>query len=214
MEPQSSKPPGGATLRWRQFLVFARNFLRHPLTVGTFAPSSPFLVRRLMRTIDWSRVHTVVEYGPGVGTITTALLRRMHEDARLLVIESNGEFCEFMRRHIDDARLHVVHGSAEHVRAALADAGLGDADLVVSGIPFSTMPGEVRERVLDATSEALAEHGQFLVYQYTFSVLAHLEGRFRVVSQDTEWRNAWPMRLFLCEKSNATIEDGSTPFIT
>jgi phospholipid N-methyltransferase len=200
MDSTPSQPPGGATLRWRQFLVFARNFLRHPLTVGTFAPSSPFLVRRLMRDIDWQRTRIVVEYGPGVGTITTALLRRMHADARLVVIETNGEFCEFMRTHIDDPRLRVVHGSAENVVEALAQAGLDAADLVVSGIPFSTMPASVRERVLDATSVALAADGRFLVYQYTRSVLAHLEGRFRVVSQDTEWRNAWPMRLFLCEK--------------
>jgi phosphatidylethanolamine/phosphatidyl-N-methylethanolamine N-methyltransferase len=210
----SPKLPGGAALRGRQFLVFARNFLRHPLTVGTFAPSSPFLVRRLMRAIDWSRVRTVVEYGPGVGTITTALLRRMHEDARLLVIESNGEFCAFMQQHLDDPRLFVEHGSAEHVQESLAKAGLGGADLVVSGIPFSTMPGKVRARVLDATADALSAHGQFLVYQYTRSVLPHLEGRFRVVSQDTEWRNAWPMRLFLCEKSDAAVEDGDAPIVS
>ncbi len=201
MRTASTQSPGGAALRWRQFGVFARNFLRHPLTVGTFAPSSPFLVRRLLRDIDWARVRCVVEYGPGVGTITTALLRRMHPDARLVVIEMNGEFCEFMRRHIDDPRLVVVHGSAEHVQGALDDAGIGAADLIVSGIPFSTMPKDVRNRVLDATAHALAGNGQFLVYQYSRSVLAHLKGRFRVVSQDTEWRNAWPMRLFLCEKS-------------
>jgi phospholipid N-methyltransferase len=192
--------PSGPRLRWRQFLVFASNFVRHPLTVGTFAPSSPFLVRRLMRDIEWAKVRTVVEYGPGVGTITTALLRRMHPDARLVVIETNGEFCDFMRAHIADPRLVVVHGSAETVERALADHGLGNADLVVSGIPFSTMPHEVRERVLDATVAALAGDGRFLVYQYTRSVLSHLQGRFRIVSQDTEWRNAWPMRLFLCEK--------------
>jgi phosphatidylethanolamine/phosphatidyl-N-methylethanolamine N-methyltransferase len=200
MTDARSPSPGGAHLRWRQFLVFASNFLRHPLTVGTFAPSSPFLVRRLMRDIDWAKVRTVVEYGPGVGTITTALLRRMHPDARLVVIETNREFCDFMRAHIVDPRLVVVHGSAEEVERALAGSGLGKADLVVSGIPFSTMPREVRDRVLDATVAALDTHGQFLVYQYTRSVLAHLEGRFRIVSQDTEWRNAWPMRLFLCEK--------------
>lgn len=200
MRSGPERPTGRAALRWRQFLVFTRNFLRHPLTVGTFAPSSPFLVRRLLRDIDWSQVRCVVEYGPGVGTITSALLRRMHPDARLLVIEMNREFCEFMRTHIEDPRLRVIHGSAEDVLKALAEAGLDAADLIVSGIPFSTMPKAVRGRVLDATATALAAEGQFLVYQYTRSVLQHLVGRFRIVWQDTEWRNAWPMRLFMCQK--------------
>lgn len=189
-----------ATLRWRQFVVFARNFLRHPLTVGTFAPSSPFVVRRLLRQIDWDSARTVVEYGPGVGTITTSMLRRMHPDARLLVIETNTEFVCFMREHIRDPRLIVRQGSAAQVLEMMDETGLGPADCIVSGIPFSTMPERTKNRILTATAQALGSAGLLVVYQWTQSVLMYLDGPFKVVDEAVEWRNLWPMRLFLCHK--------------
>ena len=187
-------------LCWRQFVVFARNFLRHPLTVGTFAPSSPFVVRQLLGQIDWVSARTVVEYGPGVGTITAAMLRRMRPDARLLAIETNAEFVRFMREHIRDPRLTVRQGAAAEVLRMLEESGLGPADCIVSGIPFSTMPEHRRRQTLAATAQALAGGGRLVVYQWTQSVLPHLDGLFEVVDEAVEWRNLWPMRLFLCEK--------------
>jgi len=63
-------------------LLFSRNFLKHPRMLGSVIPSSRFLVNRLLRQVDWSRARTIVEYGPGVGTITSHLLRRL-DPARL-----------------------------------------------------------------------------------------------------------------------------------
>src|SRR5215468_1962490 len=73
--------------RLEERLLFAKNFLQHPGMLGSLIPSSRFLVERLLRKIDWSQAQTVVEYGPGVGTITGSMLARMHPQARLVVFE-------------------------------------------------------------------------------------------------------------------------------
>ena len=78
-----------------------------------------------------------MEYGPGVGNITAEVLKRMHRDARLVVFETNDDFVEFLRRSIPDSRLTVVHGSAADVGRVLGELGLEQADIVISGIPFS-----------------------------------------------------------------------------
>src|SRR2546430_8391472 len=65
-------------------LLFAKNFLQHPKMLGSLIPSSRFLVDRLLSKIDWGRAGTIVEYGPGVGTITTHILARMAPHARLI----------------------------------------------------------------------------------------------------------------------------------
>ena len=54
----------------KQLGLFARNFIKHPTTLGSVIPSSRFLVNDLMSQVDWGRAQVVVEYGPGVGTIT------------------------------------------------------------------------------------------------------------------------------------------------
>src|SRR5215475_13886486 len=81
-------------------LLFARNFFRHPLMLGSIVPSSRFLIRELLSPVDWTRARVIVEYGPGVGGITAEVLRRMHPDCRLIAIETNKDFVEFLRRNL------------------------------------------------------------------------------------------------------------------
>src|SRR5205807_3779729 len=129
-------------------LLFAKNFLQHPRMLGSLIPSSRFLVDRLLGKIDWARARTIVEYGPGVGTITAPILGRMSSEARLIVFEMNEDFVRYLRRAFPDPRLHVVHGSAENVREELKRLGLDGADYIISGIPYTTMPEQLRGRIM------------------------------------------------------------------
>ena len=176
--------------------IFAKNFFQHPRMLGSVIPSSRFLIRRLLGEIDFARARVFVEYGPGVGTITRHILRRMRPDAVLVVLETNPEFVSYLRRTLPDPRLRVVHGSAATVRSALAAAGVERADYAISGIPFSTMPEGVRHDILRATREALRPSGTFLVYQFSPRVLPYLREVFSRVRREFEPLNVLPAHLF------------------
>ena len=191
------------TSRWRRRVVFMRNFFKHPRMVGSLLQSSPRLVARIADAIDFGQARNLVEYGPGVGTITTELLRRMAMNARLLAIEFNGEFVELLKESIDDARFELAHGGAHEVLAEMAAHRMPRADVIVSGIPFSTMDAELRERILRSTWRALAPEGVFIVYQYSRKVLPDLERIFGSVEQHVEWRNGMPMQLFRCTRQQS-----------
>lgn len=179
-------------------LLFARNFIKHPVMLGSVIPSSRFLINEVLGQVDWDRARVMVEYGPGVGTFTGEILRRMSPDATLVVLETNREFVDFLRRSIPDERLHVIHGSAADVREELQRLGFESADYIISGIPFSTMPDEVRESILRATRNALHPQGAFLVYQFSARVLPYLEQVFRGVHRSFEPLNILPAQLFYC----------------
>lgn len=189
--------------RWRRRVVFMRNFFKHPRMVGSLVQSSPHLVASIADEIDFAQARNVVEFGPGVGTITTELLRRMALNARLLAIESNDEFVGLLREAIPDPRFRLAHGGAHDVLALMAAHRMGQADVVVSGIPFSTMDPAMRERILRATYRALSSSGVFVVYQYSRKVLPDLERTFGRVTQHVERRNGVPMQIFRCEKRPA-----------
>jgi phospholipid N-methyltransferase len=121
--------------RSEETLLFAKNFLQHPRMLGSLIPSSRFLIDRLLSRVDWKRARTIVEYGPGVGTITAHILSRMSPDARLVVFEMNEDFVNYLARVFPDPRLHVVHGSAETVQRELDRLKLDGADYIISGIP-------------------------------------------------------------------------------
>ena len=165
--------------RSEETLLFAKNFLQHPRMLGSLIPSSRFLIDRLLSRVDWNRAKTIVEYGPGVGTITAHILSRMSPDARLVVFEMNEDFVNYLARTFPDPRLHVVHGSAENVQRELDRLKLDGADYIISGIPYTTMPVDLREKIMRESREALNPGGAALVYQFTRAVLPYLQSHFR-----------------------------------
>lgn len=187
---------------WRseEKLLFAKNFLQHPKMLGSLIPSSRFLVDRLLNKISWKRARTIVEYGPGVGTITGRILERMSPEACLVVFEMNEDFVRHLKRAYPDHRLHVVHGSAENVYRELDRLKLVGADYIISGIPFTTMPVQLRETIMRESRKALNPNGAVLVYQFTRAVLPYLRTHFDQIDQDFEPRNILPARLFYCTR--------------
>jgi phospholipid N-methyltransferase len=186
--------------RRAQLSLFARNFFKHPRMLGSIIPSSSFLVRRLLEPIDWERARVIVEYGPGVGTITREILSRLRPDATLVVIETNDDFVDFLNRSMSDPRLKVIAGSAETIEAELERLGLPAADYVVAGLPFSTMPADCRERILLGSREALAPEGSMLIYQFSPKVSSDLRQTFTRVESAFEPINIPPARVYFCHK--------------
>ena len=161
----------------RRFL-FALNFFKSPAMLGSLIPSSRFLVNDVLSQVDWDKARVIVEYGPGVGTITQEILKRMRPDAVLLALELNEEFVNFLQEEILDPRFHAVHASASDVRSVLARLGLPCADYIISGIPYSTMPHAVRSEVMQESRQVLHPEGALLVYQFTNTVLPYLKSSF------------------------------------
>jgi phospholipid N-methyltransferase len=187
-----------ARSRSAELLLFARNFIRHPRMLGSIIPSSRFLINQVLEPVDWQRARVIVEYGPGIGSITAEILRRMRPEAHLVAIETNRDFVEFLRDALPDPRLHVVQDSAAEVDAVLKRLHLAPASYIVSGIPFSTMPEALRTDIVLKSRAALAPGGAFLVYQFSSRVLPDLQRTFRVVQRGFQPLNVLPAHLFVC----------------
>jgi phospholipid N-methyltransferase len=178
--------------------LFARNFFKYPSMLGSVIPSSRFLVNQLMGQIDWERARVLVEFGPGVGTITREVLKRMRPDAVLLVIELNEEFVQYLGSTIRDPRLRVVHGSAAHVRRILAEHGLAPADYIISSIPYSLLPESLRREIVAESRHALKSEGSLLVFQYNRTLLPYLKSSFGSVKLNFQLFNILPALIFHC----------------
>lgn len=144
---------------------FFRGFLRSPEKVGSIIPSSRFLERRILNMAELDDARCVVELGPGTGGTTRAILAAMRPDARLLTIELDPQFSAILEE-IGDPRLIAHTGSAAELNQMLAEHGLSSPDIVISGIPFSTMPREVGASIIEAVRDSLAPGGRFLAYQF------------------------------------------------
>jgi len=175
---------------------FLRGFLKNPVMVGSIIPSSRVLIDKMLGPVDWPNTRLFVEYGPGVGTFTRPVLERLGPDAKLVTIDTNPDFTRYLREAIDDPRLIAVTGSAADVEKILADKGLGQADYVLSGLPFSTLPPGVGDDIAEATANVIRPGGAFLVYQFSPKVLSFIKPHFGRIDRGFEWVNVPPATLF------------------
>jgi len=185
--------------------VFFKQFLKHPLQIGSIIPSSRFLEQRILDCADVASAATIVELGPGIGNMTRTILGAMRRDARLLSLEINPLFHQMVNRIRDD-RLIAHLGSAADLAEIVAAYGLEPPEVVISGIPFSTMGPAVGFRVLEAVASLLAPNGCFVAYQVSNKVASLCRPLMGSEQVELELFNIPPMRVYKWEKSGRDLQ--------
>ena len=180
-------------------LTFFQEFLKHPLQVGSIIPSSRFLERCIIEAAVIDSANTIVELGSGTGGTTRAILDAMPKDARLLSIEINPHFHTLVSG-IEDERLIAHLGSACELKTIISMYGLDAPEVVISGIPFSTMNNSDGAQVIAAISSQLAPNGRFVAYQVSRQVATLCRPILGPERVAMELLNIPPMRVFQWEK--------------
>ncbi|WP_291136804.1 methyltransferase domain-containing protein [Erythrobacter sp.] len=175
--------------------VFFRGFLEEPRMVGSVIPSSRVTIDAMLDRVDWENCRLFVEYGPGVGTFCPHILERLPKDGKLLVIDTNPRFVDYLARTVKDDRFHARLGSAEDVERFVKQLGHESADFVLSGLPVSTLPEGVAERIVAATRRVLRRGGAFMTYQFRPTARDLTKAHFDRVETDFVWRNVPPCIL-------------------
>ena len=176
--------------------VFLQGFIEHPVMVGSIIPSSRFTIARMLGPVKWDECKLFVEYGPGVGTFCRPVLERLPRDGRLIVIDTNPLYIDYLKATITDSRFIPVLGSAADVEDIVQAHGFDHADYVLSGLPFSTLPDGVGPAIAAATHRVLRPGGAFLVYQFSAKARDFMARHFTRIDADFEPLNVLPCKLF------------------
>lgn len=176
--------------------VFLEGFLQHPVMVGSIIPSSRFTIAKMLAPVKWNECRLFVEYGPGVGTFCRPVLERLPRDGRLIVIDTNPLFIDYLRATITDSRFVPVLGSAADVEDIIRAHGHDHADYVLSGLPFSTLPDGVGPAIAAATHKVLRPGGAFLVYQFSAKARDFMARHFNHIDEGYEPLNVLPCKLY------------------
>ena len=163
--------------------------------VASVTPSSRYTIRKTLRKVDFSQDITIIEYGPGTGVFAEYLLQKMTRGSKLIMIELNPQFIEILKK-IDDPRVSLHQDSAEHVERIALEHGLSQVDYVLSGIPFSFLPPEIKDNILAASVRLIKPGGYFLAYQTSSHLKEALKKHFGSVNTGLELRNIPPMCIY------------------
>jgi phospholipid N-methyltransferase len=159
---------------------FFLNFVRHPRDVSSVIPTSRISARRIAAAIRPAGRTVAVEYGPGVGSVSAAVLERLGPGDRLILIEKTPALAAGLkRRFVADDRVIVVEGDAKDVESILRDHGESRAHYVLCSIPLSLIDPPVRESILASTARVLGAEGTFVVFLFRRQATAsYLRGHF------------------------------------
>lgn len=133
-----------------------------PAMVGAVAPSSRRLARAIGAAADGA--DRTVELGAGTGAVTAALLER-HAGRPLTAVEIDPHWAEGLRRRFP--QLDVRCAPADEVLARLA-ATDGEVVVLVSSLPFRSLPTPWRDRTSGAIERFLLADPRRRLVQYTY----------------------------------------------
>lgn len=186
--------------------AFAREFLRDPLHTASVAPSSAALARTATSPVPCSGSPVVVELGPGTGTITDVIRRRLGGRGRQLALEASPRLADGLAQRYPD--VEVIRADAAELPAILS-ARLLVADVVVSGLPWAAFTGVGSPTLLTRLTGCLGGDGALTQLGYAVTrwapparrQLAELHGRFEEVSTSrTVWRNLPPAVIHVARR--------------
>ena len=151
---------------WSDCGNFFREFRRDFHHTGAVLPSGGFLAAELSRGLaaDLPPVR-ILEVGPGTGSVTRAIAKRMRPGDRLDAVEINPRFAELLTARLQSAPALSPHRERITVINAPLQEVPGEAvyDLLVSGLPLNNFsPADVRSifdayrRLLGALMRSLA----------------------------------------------------------
>ena len=155
-------------------LLFFKRLLANPIRVGYLVPSSGFLTRQTAKRIDFSKPRVVIELGPGEGCHTRQIARRMNPESKLILIELDEHFADHLKKQFaHDPRVTVVQADALHLVETLENLGISNPDYIYSGIPFTIMERNLRERLLANIANSMGPETVFITYQVSLLISEH-----------------------------------------
>ncbi len=179
-------------------ISFFSTFIKNPAEVGSVTPSSKYLTNEIIKNIDFKKSITIVELGPGLGTFTKHILKNASQNVKLICLESNKKFCNYIAGNILDERLTVIHGKAEKLSSILENINIKKADCIISGLPILNFSAQKKSELLSEVKKCLRNKGKFILFQYTNNLSRMLGIHFAKIDKKFVPLNVPPCFVYVC----------------
>ena len=181
----------------KESALFLKHAIKSPMQVAYFMPSSPWLIDQVAKCAHLKDAKRIMELGPGTGGTTKGILKYMQDDAQLISVEINQKFIDHIEKTIDDQRLTMSNKGAQNLVEIMDEYGWESADVIISGIPFTTLPKGMDKAIVQSIYDALKPGGIFLAYQLRDHISKLAQPLFGDYTfKKVEFKNIPPMRIY------------------
>lgn len=149
-------------MNWREKLAFLRAMGSDPSLLGAIAPSGSALARLMTSEIGRHSGH-IVEFGPGTGVFTQALIDQGVRQEDLTLVEYSSDFAELLQERFPSARVLRMDAGRLQRHDLFLDGTVG---AIVSGLPLLNMSPQRILAILRGAFRCMRPCGAF--YQFTY----------------------------------------------
>ena len=147
----------------KQKIKTSIEFSRNLFVTGALTETSQKVEVEICKYIPIDRDVVIVEFGMGHGNITKAILNKISPNSKLIAFEVNEEFCDHVRKSIQDERLEIINDGAENMKKHIRQK----IDSVISSIPFSFFSKEKGMGIIQDAYDSLSNEAYYNQVLYT-----------------------------------------------
>lgn len=181
--------------------LFIKEFLKNRKQIGSIAPSSRLLAKRMLQPIDFLKAKVFIEYGPGTGVFTRKIIQKMSPESKLFIFELDTQFYNQLNKEFGKIpNVYLIKDSALKAQEYIQAQQISEVDAVISSLPLMNFKLRVSKSIVDNSKKILAPDGHFIQYQYSLNAKKMLERTFEKVSIQYVVGNIPPAFVYDCKK--------------
>lgn len=151
-------------------ISFIKQSIKDFRTTGAVAPSSLFLARGIARNLprDIEDGYRVLEVGPGTGSITGEIVKRMDGRGTLDLYEISPAFCAILRKRISEENVFrkMAPRTTVHEGDVRALPPQPTYNAIISGLPFNCFQPDEVAGFLEHFRALLKTNGILIWFEY------------------------------------------------
>ncbi|HBB36467.1 MAG: putative phospholipid N-methyltransferase [Candidatus Moranbacteria bacterium GW2011_GWC1_45_18] len=181
--------------------LFFKAFIKNPRQVGALKQTSNFVIKEIVKSIDFEKARCLVELGGGMGNITKKIINKMHPECILFCFEIDPILAKHLAEKIQDNRVRIISDSAENIGKYLLQSNIERVDYVISTVPLTTIPYRKMKEILKLSFQYLRGGGKYIQVQYSLLGRRYLRMLFPKIGVNFVFLNIPPAFVYICVKN-------------
>tara|TARA_B100000953_G_scaffold223049_1_gene184731 strand:- start:211 stop:810 length:600 start_codon:yes stop_codon:yes gene_type:complete len=146
--------------------IWYKNLLENPTEIAALFPCSTETGKLMTAHLEGMDEGYILELGSGMGAITECILQRQVPEDKLILIEKNKNFADYLSHKYRNA--NVFAEDAANAKTLLEAQGICEVRHIVCSLPFVIMQQEQQLSILDVIFKLL--HPQGCVSMVTYFI--------------------------------------------
>jgi phospholipid N-methyltransferase len=144
--------------------IWYKNLLENPTEIAALFPCSTETGKLMTAHLEGMDEGYILELGSGMGAITECILQRQVPEDKLILIEKNKNFADYLSHKYRNA--NVFAEDAANAKTLLEAQGICEVRHIVCSLPFVIIQQEQQLSILDVIFKLLHPQGCVSIVTY------------------------------------------------